>query len=213
MPGPSYGLTALTVIEMTLVIRYNLQTMMLIRHYQQDQDEGVDIPDGPGALTELALSWDDETEGITKRYSTFAYTEITFPYVRAQAIYPVRFAYRSYDPNWSGGNAEGVPLPQNVTGVISFRSDFTGPHSHGNSFITGLQTDHVEAGVLTEAGKLGLEVIAGTLLGPIVTTTTPATFYPIIFNRTTPTANQKITNAVIQDQSRVMRRRTVGLGI
>jgi len=203
------------VLEVASEMSVQGQTLLNIWHYQligatpgtYDGDDivtAVIAEIGTGAADDLALLMR-------------AYTNEACDYVRTkyQWVWPTRYA-----PVFSGvgagpGTNVAQPLPANVAGVATLQSTLAGPAGRGRKHFGGLSVDDIDAGSITMALAGGIENVC-QLMGQTIITGGIAgggNMLPIIYHRDVPTLSQIWDSFVVRMTSRVMRRRTVGVGI
>lgn len=213
MPTPAYYLSPDSIVEMSIRYSLNSQQFICIRHYKQNPDSAVTLTDGPTAVAQLAAAWDVAVDGVSTGFGAFCHDDVRIHEIRAQAIYPTRYAYQAFTPTVTAGSRDGDAAPQNITAVATVRTPFTGRHQHGNVFMAGLIVADVVAGLLTDECKDALALAVAPLVRDISTADPVSSWNAVIYNRTTPADSAYVSGWFPQDQARVMRRRTVGLGI
>lgn len=102
----------------------------------------------------------------------------------------------------------------NIAGVITKRTNFAGRWAVGSFHMPGVPINTADQGVWEPGGyKSALGVLAAELLESI-TTASGGVYAPVLYHPTgVPTWTTPLHATEVQDQVRVMRRRTVGLGI
>lgn len=201
-----------SVLEVTLHMRMAGQRLMNVGHYKDTSGTIGNFVDGYAVMDDFIALFDDPVNGITNKLSVFTTTALTIDTIRAQWIYPVRYAYKDYGVSVGVGTQPGDPAPQNVCVCATFQSDGVGRHSHGNIFIPGILNSKVETGFVDGGLQVDVQQYADLWMGPYTTLVEPAEFRRIIFTRALPAINEFVTHTVARDTTRVMRRRTVGHG-
>lgn len=130
---------------------------------------------------------------------------------RAQRISPVRSAYRSQATVNAFGTHVDPATVANDSAAITMRTDFPGRDQVGTKHIGPIPDAVSVAGLLIAGYKATLQSLATALLTPIVLPAGGGTLTPCVFNQPTNTVTA-VTASAIGEQSRVQRRRTVGLG-
>lgn len=138
------------------------------------------------------------------------HSSVTLLAIYAQPVWPTRLTRIQRVINTPGSRA-GTPLPQNCCAVIDKLSDSGARWGRGSWHQPGMISSDVTG------GNLGAAII--TLLDDIRpwlrTTQTLGggeEFIPILWNSRNPGRKTPITMTRVQTESRVMRRRTVGVG-
>lgn len=137
-----------------------------------------------------------------------------FVEARIQKVAPQRMDAKVYDLAPAGGNFGFAASTANLAGVILRRGEVATRKAQSTLHLpyadkeTGLANGLVSANYKTVAGAL-----ATYLKADITLPTTTNTLRPVIYNRTSSPNFTAITRTEVMPTLRVMRRRTVGLGI
>jgi hypothetical protein len=132
--------------------------------------------------------------------------------VDLQVIKFTRFRKATFTPVKAVGQIAGPALPSNTAAVITLASDLAARSGVANKHLPAIPTAAVVNSVLT-AGYVGdLGNLADQALQPL-NTGAGKTWNPCIYNRATPAASKPLADFLVNPYARVMRRRTVGLGI
>lgn len=111
------------------------------------------------------------------------------------------------------GTVTGTKMPPNVAHTITLRGIFSGPHFRGTKHIGGVPTSFTSGGMLTPTGREAYDALAAGMADVMTFgLTDDQTFNPVIFRRSSPAMSAEVDDYIIGDTTRVMRRRTVGLG-
>jgi len=141
-------------------------------------------------------------------------TNYTLDYIHAQKVYPERFR-RETEPRGVPGTGEGAANTQNIAMVISLHAAQAGRSYVANKHIGPIPTviDAIEFGKTTPNQEAAQIALRNALLLDV----TAAGWYsmkPCIYHRAAVIPKSDyITGGIILDTVRVMRRRTVRLGI
>lgn len=189
------------------------QQVLMVRHYQRNVEESDELPDGKAALSSILDSFDAPDTGWTATAKAYWTVDFTVQSVRAQWIYPTRYAYLDRAPAFGAGTQAPPTVPQNATCVITLKSDFGGRHGNGNVFLTGFEQAQTFGGIWT-----GLQLGHMAVLGDFLTQTFSFDegaheMLPVIYRRALPNASATVTGYAVQPEIRTMRRRTVGRGV
>ena len=201
------------ILSLAVDARLDGQQVLLTTHWKMDALSpavSVDMEDAIDAIhTEM------EVVGNLVNVLPDVYSEdvISIQYIY-QWIHPTRYIRFIKTGADTEGNIASPALPPNVAHVITIRDDIAGPSHRGNKHIGGVPTTYSEAGFATPVG-----VAAYDILGEAMTNVVPVTLgadtwnmLPLIFHRTTPAASVQATNHITGATTRIVRRRTVGLG-
>ena len=130
-----------------------------------------------------------------------------------QIVTPLRF--RKYVKNGSGaGTALGVAYTPNVQASITRVGDVAGrKYVGGVRLPLGTDVDATDGGIVVAAQKALLQNHANAMKLNVITSGAVATFIPQVGLPKPPDTSADLFDAIPQDTTRVIRRRTVGLGI
>lgn len=135
----------------------------------------------------------------------------TLEEVRAQVVFPIRSAYRSVFYAADNAGSGGVGTVANDSAAITLRGPLAGRKNVSTKHI-GPVPDSVSAnGLLTNPYKVKLQALINALGTTMTPAGNPGRCLPVIINKFAASTVQW-TDARIGAQSRVQRRRTVGLG-
>lgn len=155
----------------------------------------------------LAAPGDDN---FRARYLDCLSTDYTMLAIRSQTIHPVRVAYVQTAAVHLG--AGGVGTVANDSAALTLRTATAGRDQVATKHIGPIPDDASVSGVLTVSMQERLNLLGSVMTVPIQIAPAGLTFTPVIFHKATGTHNT-ITTHIVGEQSRVQRRRTVGLGI
>lgn len=134
----------------------------------------------------------------------------TLDYLRVQVIAPVRNAYAESLINSPGAVAH-VNSVSNLAGVITKRTIFAGRKFVGSLHLPISQSFH-SGGEVSGAGLTAMAAIRGKVQA-ILSIPGGGSFLPIIYHRVGAPNYTDISSAETQETVRVMRRRTLRIGI
>lgn len=175
----------------------------------------VAVTGGPGESANLQLgylsaAWDHAlVGGIFGKYALCLSTDYQSLETRTQVIAPVRLAYRS-DVN-VGLGMFGAGTVANDSAALTMRTEAAGRKEVATKHIGPIPDGASGNGVLELDYRANLVAFGSALRSDITDAGTGVSFKPVIYH---PGAGDwsDITSFVIGEQSRVQRRRTVGLG-
>jgi len=208
MPALSVG----DVVQMTIRGTLFNQRIMSTFHYGISALTGA--PDDSTVFSELNAAMSAAGK-IQKKYLAVCPSEYVPTDVWYQVIKPVRFALRK--KAWLAGTTTSTfsAGTANVAQVV-YRRGAMGRRDNVSTLHIPSPTHEswIFQGLLTEDAKLALGPLCVEMLQNYSTTTGGALFYPVINNKgPLVTDITPIVDAFYDDESRVMRRRTVGRGI
>jgi len=132
--------------------------------------------------------------------------------IRAQRITPVRSVFWEEAITGASGTVVSPCTVANTAGVIVMRTDLAGRDQVSLAHVGPLPTNATDQGLLTNDYRPILQVLADALVTPLGVTDFIGLLYPIIYHRSSGTSDI-LRDSVNRQNSRVMRRRTVGYGI
>ena len=209
------------IVELKYQYRVNDQVCMNVTHWNPQGDStGFAVQDMVAGFLSLALGNGNGT--FIGEAGKLQSVNAQYFRVSAQMIFPVRWAVQATDVNFQGTIDQVVPA-QNLAITLTKRGDLGDRHNLGSLHVGGIpinrfQEGKVIAAALTDAA--GLVTWLTTDRGDGVS---PVDYVPVILNKT-PIPNtdpvryqisgsSPITSVSVQDTARVMRRRTLRVGI
>lgn len=203
-----YAVAAGSVIAISAEGTLHGQQVMTTFHYKENSL--IEIPDGRLAAIEM-LTKIHLAGGLAELYLACMSQAVNNVEWYAQWITPTRFAYIA----WSGLPAQGTILeesmPPNVAQVATRRGDRANRHNISNLHLPGVPVPSVVDGRLNAIQADRLQQLATESCDPI-TLVTGNEMVPVAFWRGNPFSSAQVVEGYPQDTTRVMRRRTVGLG-
>jgi len=138
--------------------------------------------------------------------------EYSFEASWLQVVFPGRYVAYKF-PEVASGQGDAPGITANLAGVVVRRTDKAGRDQVGTLHVlVGSGDEGVLNGRVGGATKVALDALAASL--PTSYTVSGYTFRPVLTPFNNPDGSAKwIDSAFAQDTARVMRRRTVGLGI
>lgn len=205
-----YPISPNSIAEVTLVQRYDGQTMLSILHYRYFGTS--DILDGATALTTLVDDLNDNDAGRFVHDMSLAQVDtVTYTQIVAQWILPSRWARALYVPFRATGQRAVDGIASSSAAVVTKRTDFPAPHGVGSLHIGGLAMTDAFASQWTLATRLLTDAVGNAIKRPV--SIAEGTLKPVVLNRGTPAISQEILTAITQPEVRTMRSRVVGRGV
>jgi len=205
------GLPVNSIIEVGMVGSLLNQRILSVFHYAVTSPSTETVVQNEVAQF-LAQISNGGALSLSTTYTECLPANATLLQVTAQALTPLRYARQKVLKNQMG-TQDDTNTP-NVAGVITKQTDFSGRRYIGGVHIPTGGTLSVQDGFLTEDFKAKLFTFAGTMIQQVTIVPTGAIYTPVIYHRPPlTTAPTPVVAFTVQDTSRVMRRRTVGLGI
>ena len=204
------GLNIGDKIAVTMVGECLGQRVQQIMHY--DVTTASTIADTLEALLDLANGMIADVVSWPNILRNNAPSNYTWQKLRCQRVWPSRSAFQEVTVNLAGLHAQAATTA-NVNGVITKRTLVGTRKGIGRMSTAPLASDEYSAGVVTGGTLTGMTTLATVLNDEIVGAVGATTADPVLWSRSTPTTSLLITSAAPQDTVRVMRRRTLRVGI
>jgi hypothetical protein len=215
-----YAISAQSVCSVTMKSDLFNQQVMNVFHYMLDLPGGT-LADGGSFLDSFNARL--VAAGFNDSYTDCLPAQCVTITQDLQWINPDRFVKKTYDVNPAG--SFGNTTISNIAGILMLRGDIAGKSSIGVKHLPGLGGTNVVDGKISAAYKAQLTAFGTLALAPVTVgarTMTPIIFglpFPAYVNKkgkaipAKPLTKRFVTQFTVEDTSRVMRRRTVGLGI
>jgi hypothetical protein len=205
MPIPLNGVVELTVRGTLLN-----QTFLSIFHYRVATQSTIQSV--PLESLQFAQHMATIAPGsFIQSYADLIPSNATVLEVRAQEIFPLRWAPRSV-PLSLPGSGLGTTV-SNLSAVITKRTDLAGRKFRGSVHVP-LSPANVADGEVNAGYKALMVAFSADLVSAQTVATGGGVYQPAIYHRFDPNnPSTDVVEGLPQDTARVMRRRTVGLGI
>lgn len=208
---------------MEIIYRYhvNEQICMAVFHYKTNQEyTGVDEIDVTNEM--LGKVSTVSTNTLLNNMASCQSSDVSYLDVSCQIVFPTRFL-KFAAPITKAGSVGVSCTAQNVAAVITKQTRNAGRNAVGSLHIGGLATSLYSGGLATVTLKTSMAFVLSSMLSNIDLATSTTTWLPCLANRTVIVVEGKkhypivgsteLYTGKIQPELRVMRRRTVGLGI
>lgn len=197
------------LVRVTIVGTLFQQTIMTVLDYKVTESSGDTIRVVANALDATF----DAANDLYDSYRAVTPPEYTHTFTWIQTIRPTRFTKSIFAVDSPGTNATSTKV-SNVAAVITKRSELANRRGLGSVHMpiaptaSGVTNGKIVAPMRTLLNTLGDKIV---LSRPILAGLT--TLVPVIVNSGFAFPAVEYSDYITQDTSRVMRRRTVGLGI
>jgi hypothetical protein len=199
------------IIEAAYVGECNGQTVMNIFHYRVETQSSIaDV--GAEVLVFRQAFGSLGGGSMLAAYLLCMPTNYTLTRVTAQPIYPTRYR-RNTQGNEVAGTGSAAALTSNLQASITLTTDLAGRNQNGGKRLL-LPGDGFLDGNLVDAQFDALGTLGAAMILPVTAGSGGGIYNACLFHRP-PSVGQytDITGFIVQRSVRVMRRRTVGLGI
>lgn len=188
------------------------QLDLLTTHYRASVVSGpVDFGDVTAAWIELLdpAGLNDLWAHLSNCYTTDA-TDIRWD---IQVVWPNRYRKSTFLPRADAGT-EGLPTcPPNVAHCITLRADAAGRGQRCSKHIGAVSIDWTDGGLVAGGGPTRYDLLGQSLINTYDVFGDGSTVMtPIIYHRAAPIDSPVVTHFSLMNTTRILRRRTVGLG-
>lgn len=196
------------ILEAVVSYQFAAQQCLNVSHWKFGTDAGA--VDGVAAINEFDGLFNAGL-GYVRKLANCMHVNAIIQQVSYQWIFPTRYAYRTKAPTVGVGQIAGAALPPNVALALERFNDNTTRHDRGEMHIGAVPGIFVDNGSVTGAAQLNFDELITKATSVIVGFGT--TYTPILFNRAAPAQSKVVLAGRLRQTSRVLRRRTVGVGI
>lgn len=148
---------------------------------------------------------------LKAKYAACIVDAVNDMHMYAQWIYPIRYAYIAAAGADFGGLIGETAFPQNVAAAITKIGAQANRSNIGTLHMPAVPSTWVIDGLLTPDAVTAYSGLGTEILADIVVET-GRTFDQVIYHRVNGSLSAKVEQFQVQPTSRVMRRRTVGVG-
>lgn len=204
------GLPVGTIWQLVIESVVSGQRCLNVLHYRCTTESTIS---GISAETEAVAADLNSVDGIIPKLLPAMGPNVNIPRVTGQAIRTTRYAKQSVEVDEDGSHANLCTTP-NVAAVITKRTTFAGRWAVGSFHVPGVPGTAYSEGMLTTDYKDIITLLAAELLDNLEPAVGGGVYEPILLHPAGLHGGfTTLTECIAQDQVRVMRRRTVGLGI
>jgi len=205
---PGYNVASGAILEAVIGMQKDGQAILNVSHWKLGgvpaPQNGVLLMNSFNTLFNVAGSYLSDLANVLP-------AETQLVYVSYQWIFPTRYTYRTYTPVVVAGGVAQPSLPANVCLGVERNNDFAGKHNRGQFHIGPVPTTFVNNSSTTAAATAAYAPFLASCCAQL---TSLVEFWdPILFNKADPAASKVTDHAVLRTTSRVLHRRTVGVGI
>lgn len=184
------------------------QVVMSLFHYRLNN--AIVNSDGTALATALNGFLNNATR-LLGDYASACSNELEITDVTVQWVYPTRYSLQRFTPVVTNGGNVDPSLPSNVAIALLKRTFLTGPRQRGVTHMPAVPVSNVVGSVLV-AGALASYQLVCDDMDDVYITTGGETFEPLIYNKTFPVTSPQIQSVTVEETTRIMRRRSVGVG-
>lgn len=199
------------IVEVTYLSTLFSQRIMNVLHYVVTNESTTVSP--VQEMEDLAGTFAANGVGdILPAYLACLPENLVVDLVRCQAILPTR--YRAINQVINEQGLLGTASTANVQGSITKTTTFSGRDQIGSIHLP-LASESISGGLVTGGTRTLMDALADELKVTVTEDVGGGAYAPVLFHRNPLTVPRYslITEMVPQTTSRVMRRRTVGLGV
>lgn len=208
---PPIAMVSGSIVEATSLARYQGQEIRTVLHYQW---LGATTGDAEPELVNLNTQLIAAGTGLFDWIIQLQNDLVLYYQTRVQIIYPQRKVYLSIPFVATGARPTTNGLPANSNAVVTKRVNIVGRGRSGSIHITGLNAADALDGRIQPGALALLQDIANHVGDkyqgvPAI----PDMWQPVTFSASQPATPGPVFGGIAEPQARVMRRRTVGVGI
>jgi len=197
------------ILEVIVDGRSSGQTVLSVFHYRlSSAAAGVD---GTGLVTSLDGML-NAVGGLVDKYLDCCAVDYLPLKISYQWIFPVRYTSQRLTPFAAAGNIAEILLPANVAMCLVKRTFLTGRTQRGVLHMPGVPVTFVDNSQVSGIGRAAYQALADSVDNTL-TLATNEVFTPVIFHRADPALSPTIEVVEPESTSRIMRRRSFGLGV
>ncbi|PSM54836.1 hypothetical protein C4L39_26140 [Clostridium diolis] len=205
----AYPLNLNDIVSVTLEARLYGQQVMSVLHYEVIGP--LTTEDGAAALDAFAVAI-NAVDGLQRLWAQCQTLNSEVMLLHLQKVASNRFARRTYAGGLAQGSVAGQSMPANVAAAITKRGETANRHNVGTIHMPGVPASWVTNGLLNEDAVEAYGLFALEMKSEQAPAGTDVIFSPVMFNRAAPLTSQTVVDTALKIPTRVMRRRTVGLG-
>ena len=211
---PDFPVVNGDLCQLTMFATYQASKILNVWHYEAVITGGGTVADGPAEMTNIMSKFEttvwNPAAGTT--WPEWTVQTMVFDYLQAQIIDPIRRYYMLRVLGQSGDIAGGG-VPSNVGATVSFQSNTVGRGRTGSKHFTGLLNadvagGNIAVGLYTKIGDTSQKSVAN-----IAGTDPSLTWQARIWSNAHPTERSKVVSQYTNPNVRIMRRRTLHVGI
>lgn len=199
------------VLQYVVGYRAGGQQLLMVRHYRCIKPPASsELTAALGAF--LNAVQPAGTHDLITPMKNMLSTSTKIEWHQAQKVSVGRYRALREDINVDGVNGED-PLPSNVACTITLGTEEAGRGLSGSVHIGGIAKEHTSENVYNNAFLAVVTVLGQRLTQGVIGTLLDPTYVPVTYR---PAGNpnwHKITLSIVRNDCRVMRRRTLGVGI
>lgn len=205
----AYLINSGAVLQVALIGKHENQQVMTVLHYRASCAEP--IADGAAAAN-AAFSLMNVNGEIVDKWRECLSAQVVGLRAQVQWVAPTRYAFIPREIAPGEGEVPGDAYPVNMSIAITRRTEFAGRGEVGTIHMPGVPMDFVINGALQIGGETLYNGFGVKALKVYDDTLNGIEYYPIHWKRSAPADAKQLVSYSIKPETRVMRRRTVGLG-
>lgn len=197
------------VVEVTFEGRQAGQQVMVLLHYRVREGENADF------ATWFNGAFAGWLQGLGRPYTEFVNNisqDVDSLRIYGQIIYPQRRRYIQAVPGDVSGQIISAALPPNDSAAIIKQGELARRDNIGVMHLPGIPAINVTDGVLNAGYQADLQGLADSLAQVYEPGGGEPVLDPVLYRRDDPSSGAVIVSAYVGETSRIIRRRTVGLG-
>lgn len=210
MPAPNIALN--DIILLSFRGTYQQQRILFTHTYAVTAVPASPTP-AADFVEDFLVNIQASPTNLSGGYLSLMPTNYTLQEIRAQIVAPVRQVVQKLAIDDNG--AANAASTGNLAAVITLNTALAGRSQVSNKHIGPIPSDATNGGSISVAYKNAMDVFGSLLTTTVQSISGSGTATPVIYHRTPPVGTaiyDEILNFVSQTTTRVMRRRTLGVG-
>lgn len=200
------------ICQVTIWCTYQSSKILNVLHYEAVVPGGLadGLPEVQSLLEKIRTTAINPAVG--NKWRDWTVDQYRFNYSIGQIIYPTRRFYVS-DQIELSGTLPGDGCPSNVGATASLQSSKVGRGRSGSKHFTGLDNADVAGGSLNAITRTNIQDTVDKLTTDIISADPSLTWKPRIWSNSHPGDINEIVSSYVWPEPRIMRRRTLHVGI
>jgi hypothetical protein len=211
---PDYPIVNGDLCQVTNWATYQSSRVLNVWHFEAVITGTGTVADGPAEVLQLITKFEDNviSPAAGTKWLDWTVNTFHFDYLQGQIIDPIRRYYMILVTNVAGSTInDGVA--SNVGATVSYQSNMVGRGRTGSKHFTGQDNADMANGTIMPALYTKIGDTSQKSIMNIAGTDPSLTWQPRIWSGSHPTERNKIVSQYTNPNVRIMRRRTLHVGI
>lgn len=205
-----YSVNQWDVLEVQIAQSHEAQRVLNVLHYQFTS--ATPITDGPAEVARVISLLATGDISLVHALQSCQSQDILLSYIRGQIVHPARRHFVQQSLSGPGLIAQPA-MPPNVAMVLSKQTTGVGRGRTGRMSVGGVPRTFVTGGSLTAGAMNAMNALGSEVDNPLSAGGSATAWVPCVLPSGNFQEAPRVTSCFTQPTSRIIRRRTVGLGI